>query len=49
MIPLQMKETIKSKLISLRSKLSIGDIWQITFHLTMAKYLPMLPKDKMVQ
>jgi hypothetical protein len=32
-----------------RYTVSICDIWQITFHLTMAKYLPMLPKNKTVQ
>jgi hypothetical protein len=30
-------------------EVSICDIGKITFHLMMAKYLPMLPKGKMVQ
>jgi hypothetical protein len=41
-------KSMKRSYINILS-VSICDIGKIAFHLTMAKYLPMLPKGKMVQ
>jgi hypothetical protein len=47
--PLLNKIRNVGSLKNLSHQVSMCDIGKITFHLTMAKYLPMLPKGETVQ